>query len=132
MAVRTMVPLLVTLSLVAGCKTGHCRRQSEAPAEAKPLEATDATAPAKPVAGDRVFIFKYDGSLQCKMGKPIDVDVMAKELKGITIYSSQKKPDGLMHIQVCGSATGIANVYEIPASSLKAAEGKGFKKWSFE
>lgn len=129
---RTFAPLIVILSVVAGCKTGHCRRQSEAPAEAKPLEATDATAPSKPAAGDRVFVYKYDGGLQCKMGKPVEVDVMAKELKGITIYSSTKKPDGLMHIQVCGSATGIANVYEIPATSFRQAESKGFKKWSFE
>ncbi|MBX3022313.1 MAG: hypothetical protein KF799_11625 [Bdellovibrionales bacterium] len=114
-----------------GCAQGHCRHPATPPAEAKPLEATDVTqTPA--VAGDRVFVYKYDGSLQCKMGKPVAVEVMAKELQGITIFSSVKKPDGLMHIQVCGSATGIANVYEIPSKDLKKAESKGFKKWSFE
>ncbi len=64
------------------------------------------------------------------MGKPIALDTMAKELSGIQILSSVKKPDGLMHIQVCGSITGMANVFEIPARHQKAAEAKGFKKWS--
>lgn len=85
----------------------------------------------KPV-GDRVFVYKYDGSLQCGMGKAVSLETMAKELQGIPLLSSVKKPDGLMHIQVCGSITGMANVYEIASKHLKAAEAKGFKRWSFE
>ena len=66
------------------------------------------------------------------MGQVISPEVMAKELKGIPIVSSTKKSDGLMHIQVCGSLTGMANVFEIPNKYLKQTETKGFKKWSFE
>ncbi|MGE3683178.1 MAG: hypothetical protein AB7G93_15755 [Bdellovibrionales bacterium] len=66
------------------------------------------------------------------MGKAVPLESMAQELKGIPILSSKKKMDGLMHIQVCGSTTGMANVYEIPAKYVKKAETKGFKTWSFE
>lgn len=80
----------------------------------------------------RVKVFKYDGSLQCGMGKPIPVSEMQKELAGITVYSAENKPDGLMHIQACGTATGRANVYEIDKTALEAAKKKGFKEWTFE
>ncbi len=80
----------------------------------------------------RIKVFKYDGSLQCGMGKAIPAAEMQKELEGITVYSAENKPDGLMHIQVCGSPTGRANVYEIDKSSLELAKKKGFKEWTFE
>ncbi len=75
-----------------------------------------------------VFVFKADGSLQCGMGKAISAEDMEKELKGIKVFSRDKRPDGMMHIQVCGSPTGIINVYEIPAEKLSDAEARGFKK----
>lgn len=120
--------VLLTLS---ACTQGHCRRKTEAPGAATPVEAGDVSG-TMTKNSDRVFVYKYDGSLQCGMGKAISVEAMAKELNGIAIISSMKKPDGLMHIQVCGSNTGQANVYEISSKYLKAAEAKGFKKWSFE
>ena len=123
--------LLFFLFLSIACTQGHCRRKSEAPGAATPVEAGDATT-AQTKTNGRVFVYKYDGSLQCGMGKAIALDVMAKELNGIPVLSSVKKPDGLMHIQVCGSTTGMANVYEIATKHQKAAEAKGFKKWSFE
>ncbi len=123
---------LAALSL--SCTQGHCRRKQDVPAAAAPVES--APEPATKAAADngngRVFVYKYDGSLQCGGGKPVTPDVMAKELAGVQIFSSVKKPDGLMHIQVCGSNTGTANVFEISVKDLKKAEGKGFKKWSFE
>lgn len=75
-----------------------------------------------------VFVFKADGSQQCGMGKAISVQDMEKELKGIRVFSREKKPDGLMHIQVCGSPTGIINVYEISVNDLSKAVELGFKK----
>lgn len=124
--------LIALVLTVAACSQGHCRRKAEAPKSPVPAGA-DAPVPGnKPVNSDRVLVYKYDGSLQCGMGKAVSVEAMEKELKGITIYSAAKKPDGLMHIQVCGSITGMANVYEIPTSALKQAESRGFKKWSFE
>lgn len=80
---------------------------------------------------ERVRVFKYDGSLQCGMGKAVPMAEMAKELAGITIYSQENKPDGLMHIQACGTPTGRANVYEIDKSALEQAKKKGFKEWTF-
>ncbi|NJM10429.1 MAG: hypothetical protein HC883_06155 [Bdellovibrionaceae bacterium] len=124
------ISLIMALSLV-GCTQGHCRRKTETPGVAMPVEAGDVSGAAAKMS-DRTFVYKYDGSLQCGMGKAIAVEEMAKELNGISIFSSVKKRDGLMHIQVCGSITGMANVYEIPTKSLKQAEAKGFKKWSFE
>ena len=131
MGVRFAFSIFITLLLLVGCSQGHCRRQADMPAAAQPLAPSPETS-AKPSDQDHVFVYKYDGSLQCGMGKPITVEKMAKTLTGIQIFSSEKKPDGLMHIQVCGSNTGLANVFEVPAGSLKKAEAKGFKKWSFE
>lgn len=125
---------LVLAALSLSCTQGHCRRKQEVPTPAAPMEA--APEPASKAAADhgagRVMVYKYDGSLQCGAGKAIAPEVMGKELAGIQIFSAVKKPDGLMHIQVCGSNTGAANVFEISAKELKKAESKGFKKWSFE
>lgn len=123
----TGVVLLMCFTVIA-CSEGHCRRKVDAPA----MGSLPADVSTKPSAEDRVFVYKYDGSLQCGAGKPVALEAMAKELQGITIFSSAKKLDGLMHIQVCGSTTGMANVYEIPFAAQKKAEAKGFKKWSFE
>jgi hypothetical protein len=124
---------MVGFLVLASCAQGHCRRQVEAPAPPQPVDASSAADTAAPKANsDRVFVYKYDGSLQCKMGKAIAPEVMAKQLTGIPVLSSTKKADGLMHIQVCGSITGKANVFEIPAKYQKQAESLGFKTWSFD
>lgn len=115
-----------------GCTQGHCRRKTEVLQTAEPVGAPEKAGSTKPLNSDRVLVYKYDGSLQCSMGKPISPDTMSKELSGIAIFSASKKRDGLMHIQACGSITGMANVFEIPAEELKRAESKGFKKWNFE
>jgi len=130
MGVRLAIAFLVLV--VLGCAEGHCRRTMDAPPEAAAPPPPQADESADSPESDQVFVYKYDGSLQCGMGKAVSVDVMAKELQGIPIRSKSKKNDGLMHIQVCGSITGKANVYEIPAKMLKKAETKGFKKWTFE
>ncbi len=132
-----MIKLKYVLSFIVvlgftGCTQGHCRRKANAPGEAKPVEAVGGGDALKAPAQDRTLVYKYDGSLQCGMGKAIALETMAKELQGIPVLSSVKKRDGLMHIQVCGSITGMANVYEVPAKFLKQAESRGFKKWSFE
>ncbi len=103
--------------------------------EKKAQASAAAAVQAAPIASqsqNRIKVFKYDGSLQCGMGKAVPIGEMAKELVGITIYSSENKPDGLMHIQLCGSPTGRANVYEIDQSQLEAAKKKGFKEWTFD
>jgi hypothetical protein len=124
--------LWVLLVFLVGCAQGHCRHPADAPAGAQPLPTAQDSGVKDKDSDEHVFVYKYDGSLQCGMGKPVSVETMAKELQGIPIVSMLKKSDGLMHIQVCGSISGKANVYEIPTSYQKQAEGKGFKKWSFE
>lgn len=83
----------------------------------------------EPKSPDRVLVYKADGSLQCGMAKGIPAEEMEKDLGGIKVFSRMNQPDGKMHIQVCGSPTGRVNVYEIPISSLKDAEKRGFKKF---
>lgn len=125
--------MVVAVLILAACAQGHCRRQSDPQQPPKPLDPRSETAsPEKAPATARVFVYKYDGSLQCGMGRAISLEAMAKELTGTEVFSSAKKSDGLMHIQVCGSPTGKANVFEIPAQKLPWAETKGFKKWGFE
>ena len=77
----------------------------------------------------RVFVYKLDGSLQCEQGKKIPVETMKKELVDIEVFSSENKHDGMMRIQVCGSPTGMSNVYEIDQKDLDKAIKLGFKKW---
>lgn len=78
---------------------------------------------------NRVRVYKPDGSLQCGMGKKIDLDTMKKDLGDIKVYSSENKHDGLMRVQVCGHPTGNCNIYEINSSDLEKASQAGFKKW---
>lgn len=122
--------LSLLLISIMGCAQHHCRRP---PDSLPPVAGLNGAPEGQDMKNERrVRVYKYDGSLQCGMGKPVPVERMAEELKGIKIYSSEKKPDGLMHIQVCGSATGMTNVYEISESDLTKAERIGFKKWTFE
>lgn len=130
MGFKLSLPLL--LAVLAGCAEGHCRRNVDAPGTAQPPAQAESEANAKPADADQVLVYKYDGSLQCQKGKAVSPEAMAKELQGIPIKTMSKKRDGMIHIQVCDSITGKANVYSIPAKFLKQAEGKGFKKWTFE
>lgn len=122
--------LFVGLSL--SCSTTHCKDKNS---EVQKKSESVATAAELPTAGagaklmTKVKIFKADGTLQCNQGKKIDLDVMAKELSGLQIYSSENLHDGLMRIQMCGKPTGQNNVYEINTSDLPKALSLGFKKW---
>ena len=119
------LPLLVVLS---GCTHGNCRaNKKDVPATAGEVPVATKTA-----ASDRVKVFKADGSLQCGQGKAIPVAEMQKQLKDIKVHSAVNKNDGMMRIQVCGSPTGNANVYEIDRKNLEAAIKLGFKEWIAE
>ena len=76
-----------------------------------------------------VLVYKADGSLQCGAARGLSLDEMEKkDLSGIKVFSKDKRTDGLMHIQVCGSPTGMINVFEISIDALKEAELRGFKR----
>ncbi len=77
----------------------------------------------------RVRVYKPDGSRQCESAKGQAADIMERELAGIRVYSREKRKDGLMHIQVCGSPTGMVNLFEIDFGNLKQAEERGFKRF---
>lgn len=135
----------LVLTTSTGCVTGHCRDHREAAmkkakeeAKAQGGEAPPAVPGLTPLPSeklakpfDRVRVFKYDGSLQCNMGEAIALEIMRKELGSIQVYGSKNLSDGLMRIQVCGSPTGKANVYEIDRKDLEAALKLGFKEWTY-
>ncbi|MGZ3806342.1 MAG: hypothetical protein ACXVB4_19170 [Pseudobdellovibrionaceae bacterium] len=120
-----------------GCATGKCiNAASPHPQPASvsnPTSSPSGDAAMKPESKlDKVKVFKPDGSLQCGQGKATPIAEMQKELKDIKVYSSMNKNDGMMRIQLCGSPTGNANVYEIDRSQLEAAIKLGFKEWTFD
>lgn len=134
---RRLAPAIVSSLLMLGCVDGPCRKLKNPelapgmPAAPSASNSSKNSPPAVREAADgRVFVARPDGSLQCGMEKGLELVEMERDLRGIKVYSSMKKPDGKMHIQVCGSPTGILNVYEIPASSLSDAEKNGFKKFN--
>ncbi len=112
--------LMLGTSLITGCTSTHCRL--------KEIEQLQAKQDNKPKT---VRVYRYDGTLQCGMGKRIPLEDMQKELKDIPILSSAHLNDGLMRIQLCGSPTGDANVFEIEESHLEKAKGLGFREWTF-
>jgi hypothetical protein len=77
----------------------------------------------------RVLVYKYDGTLQCGMGKVVSVEEMAKEFeeKAIQVHNKYKSTDGAMHIALCGASTGQINVYEIDSLAFPAAQNIGFQ-----
>jgi hypothetical protein len=127
---KSFFSLVFLVLILIGCAAGNCRSHRETVPDEKAVN--QAVAQISSNAQNRVKVYKYDGGLQCGMGKPIAISQMQKELKDINVYSSENKPDGLMHIQACGTPTGQANVYEIDRTSLEAAKKRGFKEWTFE
>lgn len=111
-----------------GCASGHCRKPTpspEIPAEEK------ADANVKKDDTSHILVYKPDGSQQCGVEKGVPLEEMKKQLKNIKVFSAKKQKDGLMHIQSCGTATGMSNVYEIMAKDLPEAEKANFKKWLY-
>jgi hypothetical protein len=137
-----LVPMIFALG---ACTHGNCRAQKKdtdkstvaggsAAATAEGASTPGATTEAAVVSSstERVKVYKPDGSLQCGQGKAVPLAEMQKQLKNIKVYSSANKNDGMMRIQVCGSPTGNANIYEIDRKDLEAALKTGFKEWTFE
>jgi hypothetical protein len=77
----------------------------------------------------RVEVYKYDGTLQCGLGKEHSLEAMAEELKaaGVEVLASRKGKDGLDHIAVCGASTGVINVYTVSQETAAIAEQIGFE-----
>jgi len=75
-----------------------------------------------------IEVAKYDGSLQCEMGRPVSLNEMEKELRAanIAVQAKAKKADGIQHPQMCGASTGRMNVYRINTSDWEKARVLGF------
>ena len=75
-----------------------------------------------------IEVAKYDGSLQCEMGRPVSLNEMEKELRAanIAVQAKAKKSDGIQHPQMCGASTGRMNMYRINTSDWEKARVLGF------
>lgn len=128
----------IVLLMGSACASKNCRemREEEMKASGKvvapPVINKEKDPMAKTALADRVRVFKADGSLQCGQGEAIPLDVMQTQLKTIKVHRAYNKNDGLMRPQMCGMATGNANVYEIDRKDLAEALKAGFKEWTFE
>jgi hypothetical protein len=123
-SIFNLTSFFIFFALIA-CSTGHCRRDGSG----KVLEEINAKPPTGFNQEDlgEITVSKPDGSLQCGVRVGMDLDVMAKkELAGVKILSSEKRNDGLMRIQSCGSATGLLNTYTIKHQDLRKAQESGF------
>jgi hypothetical protein len=78
--------------------------------------------------GPSIEVAKYDGSLQCEMGRPVSLEEMEKELRAanIAVHAKAKKADGIQHPQMCAASTGTVNVYRINTSDWEKARVLGF------
>src|SRR5438034_11819535 len=56
--------------------------------------------------GPSIEVAKYDGSLQCGIGRPLALEELEKELRAanIAIQAKTKKADGIRHPQMCGAS----------------------------
>jgi hypothetical protein len=130
MKASSLQTLLILSFVSLSCAQGNCRMQKDA--TSKDTDSVAANANVATAAQDRIRVFKYDGSKQCGQGKAIPLTKMQTELKKIPVYSAENKSDRLMHMQMCGTNTGTANVYEIDRNNLEAAQKAGFREWTFE
>ena len=122
MATLKFISLFFVILPIIGvsCTSTHCRLKEIEKLSAK-----------QEVKVKTVRVYRYDGTLQCGMGKRISIEEMQKDLKDIPVISSAHLNDGLMRIQLCGSPTGDANVFEIEEIHLEKAKALGFREWTF-
>ena len=136
--IRVLLIAGLAFGLLGGCQSHPCREprlpELDQTGAARPVVAppTGATNGSKISGAENtplhLRVFKTDGSRQCDKRSGIALDVMERELAGIPVYAKEKRADGLMHIQVCGSPTGMINLFEIDQTNLKQAEERGFRR----
>lgn len=75
-----------------------------------------------------VEVYKPDGSRQCEADSGIPLSVMEQELSNaaIQVLSSRSAHDCLFRPALCGTATGVINIYEIAANRIPDAQVLGF------
>ena len=125
--------MLLSLAAIS-CAEGHCRKIAGQENSQKMKQTSISGGTGAATEEDkRVLVYKDDESLQCSKKKGVPPQEMAKQLApAIQVFSSSKKSDGLMHIQVCGQKTGQLNVFELLESDLPKAQKKSFKLWNLD
>lgn len=127
-----LIPLAAVV-VVSACSTGRCpskRGVQQDVAEQRNQETANLKSTF--ASGEKratVKVARPDGSLKCGMGRAIPLDLVAQQLKGIEIISKQTTTDGMMRAEVCGNATGMVHVFEIPSDKLQEALDRGFEKF---
>jgi hypothetical protein len=115
--------LAVGAFLLIGCASGQCKRDGTPVApddEAKTISEQE-------LANEIIVIGKNDQSLQCGYNIGMSITQMAQELEGIQILRTEKRHDGLVRLQSCGSPTGMMNVYFIYRKDVKKSVRLGYK-----
>ena len=76
-----------------------------------------------------VRVFKSSGYVQCEPDTRVTADTMALELTnaGVDVLCSATTGDGMMHIALCGAASGEINVFLIRGANRENAERLGFR-----
>ncbi len=118
-----LISALACIFLIAGCASGQCKRDGTpvvADEEAKTISEQE-------LANEIIVIGKSDQSLQCGYNIGMTITQMAQELEGIQILRTEKRHDGLMRLQSCGSPTGMMNVYFIYRKDVKKSVRLGYK-----
>lgn len=118
------------MALGTACTTQSCKRQE---IEQKNKEGTGLESAGTSTSAPNIWIYKYDGELQCQKGSGKSLETMRNEdLQGITVVEMEKRRDNLMYNAACGRKQGTANAYLIPASELEKALERGFRVWNFD
>jgi hypothetical protein len=128
----------MVLSFVS-CAAGPCKNEMSN-TETNPLRLIAKTDKDKEVTMSeretpdfqRVFVYKYDGTIQCEPEKKaIPIENMVEELKasGVTVFDSTNMDGGFFMTQVCGAPTGRIHRFQIPKKDLEKALKLGFKEW---
>ncbi len=83
---------------------------------------------AKSALPETVWVMALDGSLSCgeAAGKSVEKGAAPLRAAGIQPLASLKRHDGMMRPAVCGTPTGMVNLYRIERRSLDAALAAGF------
>lgn len=117
------ISALACIFLLMGCASGQCKR------DGTPVVADEGakTISEQELANEIIVIGKSDQSLQCGYNIGMSIIQMAQELEGIQILRTEKRHDGLMRLQSCGSPTGMMNVYFIYRKDVKKSVRLGYK-----
>jgi hypothetical protein len=126
------IGLVFFTAAALGCAQGACREIQESQKKQSSSATVIVENKIPTGLGDRMRVFKSDGSLQCEDGPGVTPEKMSSDLKEISVYKSFKMNDGLMRAQLCGTATGQVNVFEIDRSDLPKAQKLGFREWTNE